>query len=70
MLTLAPGAEAKDTDRGKHIRRVQLMSEACRRLDYVAIHNEDPRPFIWTKSADEILAHLARFCQRTLDSAH
>ena len=30
----------------------------------------DPKPFIWTKSADEILASLARFCKRTSDSGH
>ena len=39
-------------------------------LRYLDIHNEDPKPFIWTKTADQILANLARFCQRTLDSAH
>ncbi len=39
-------------------------------LDYLAIHNEDPKPFIWTKSADQILASVARFCRRTLDSTH
>jgi transposase len=38
--------------------------------NYIAITNEQPRPFIWTKSADEILASVARFCQRTSDSGH
>src|SRR3984893_15673673 len=38
--------------------------------NYIDIHNEAPKPFIWTKSADEILASVARFCQRTLDSGH
>jgi len=37
---------------------------------YLDVHNENPRPFIWTKSADQILANVARFCQRTLDSGH
>ncbi|MCM2333234.1 MAG: IS630 family transposase, partial [Anaeromyxobacteraceae bacterium] len=27
-------------------------------------------PFIWTKSADEILASIQRFCRRTSDSGH
>ena len=31
--------------------------------------NEHPKPFIWTKSADQILASLRRFCQYTL-AAH
>jgi transposase len=38
--------------------------------NYIDIHNEAPKPFIWTKTADEILASVARFCQRTLESVH
>jgi transposase len=38
--------------------------------DYMAHTNETPKPFIWTKSADEILAAVARFCQRTYNSGH
>lgn len=30
--------------------------------------NEHPKPFIWTKSADQILASLRRFCQYTLEA--
>ena len=26
--------------------------------------NKDPRPFIWTRTADEILETLAAYCQR------
>ncbi|MGE0600557.1 MAG: IS630 family transposase, partial [Dehalococcoidia bacterium] len=37
---------------------------------YLRIQNEHPKPFAWTKSADEILATIARFCQRTSDSGH
>ena len=37
---------------------------------YLAIHNENPTPFIWTKSADQILASVARFCKRISDSGH
>ena len=37
---------------------------------YLAPHNEHPKPFIWTKTADEILASVARFCQRTSNSGH
>lgn len=32
---------------------------------YLAVTNTDPRPFVWTKSADAILASIARFCIRT-----
>ncbi|HEY4387294.1 MAG TPA: IS630 family transposase, partial [Ktedonobacteraceae bacterium] len=37
---------------------------------YIDIHNEEPKPFIWTKTADEILDSVARFCQRTLETGH
>ena len=35
---------------------------------YVQIYNDEPRPFVWTKSADENLASVARFCHRISDS--
>jgi transposase len=34
-------------------------------LAYVEAHNEETKPFKWTKSADEILAKMRRFGQRT-----
>jgi transposase len=39
-------------------------------LGYIAETNADPKPFAWTKSADDILASVARFCQQTSNSAH
>ena len=38
--------------------------------NYIDLNNESPKPFIWTKTADEILASVARFCQRTLETGH
>lgn len=32
--------------------------------------NADPRPFVWTKAADNILDTLAAYCQRITDSRH
>jgi transposase len=32
--------------------------------------NDDPKPFVWHKSADEILDSLATYCQRISDSGH
>lgn len=37
---------------------------------YLAINNQAPSPFVWTKTADEILASVARFCARTLETGH
>ena len=32
--------------------------------------NDDPKPFVWTKTADEILENLAAILQRINDSGH
>jgi len=37
---------------------------------YLEVTNHEPKPFIWTKTADQILASLARFCKRISDSGH
>jgi len=37
---------------------------------YIQLTNEKPKPFIWTKSADDIFDSVARFCQRTSGSGH
>lgn len=37
---------------------------------YIATTNAEPKPFVWTKTADEILDSVARYCQRTTDSHH
>ena len=33
---------------------------------FIDAHNADPKPFRWTKTADDILASIERFCRRTL----
>src|SRR5262249_20993909 len=37
---------------------------------YIAVTNETPKPFVWTKTADEILASVARFCHRISETGH
>ncbi len=32
--------------------------------------NQDPKPYVWHKTADEILDSLASYCQRISDSGH
>jgi hypothetical protein len=51
----------KQIKRGTH-RSVRALETAIR--EYLAITNDAPRPFVWTKTADEILAKVAGFCQR------
>ena len=37
---------------------------------YIEVNNETLKPFVWTKTADEILAAVARFCKRTSGAGH
>jgi transposase len=37
---------------------------------WIAAWNDDPKPFVWTKTADEILDNLANYLQRTNNSEH
>ena len=53
--------------RGTHRSTVEL-ERAIRA--YLHNHNLDPRPFVWTKTADQILESLRRFCMRTSNSGH
>jgi putative transposase len=39
-------------------------------LAYAARSNETAKPFRWTKSADEILQSIKRFCLHTSNSRH
>lgn len=57
----------KQIRRGVH-RSTRELVDAIRQ--YLALTNDAPKPFVWHKTADEILASVARFCQRTSNSAH
>jgi len=53
--------------RGTHRSTRQLIA-AIR--TWVRMWNDDPRPFVWHKPADEILTNLANYCERISDSGH
>jgi len=53
--------------RGTHRSTLELERAIRQYLDN---YNKDPKALVWTKSADEILASLARFCKRISDSGH
>jgi len=57
----------KQIKRGSH-RSTLALEQAIR--EYLAMHNENPKPFLWSKSADDILASVVRFCKRISDSGH
>ena len=48
-------------------RSVKELEVAIR--EYIEVHNEDPKPFVWTRTADQILDSIARYARRTL-AAH
>jgi hypothetical protein len=37
---------------------------------WIAAWNDDPKPFVWTKTADEILDNLARYLHLINNSGH
>jgi transposase len=49
-------------------RSTRSLEQTIRR--YITATNDNPKPFIWTKSAEDILASIQRFCQRTSNSGH
>jgi transposase len=53
--------------RGTH-RSTKELQEAIR--SWVSTWNENPRPFVWHRTADEILDSVATYCQRISDSEH
>ena len=49
------------------------MHRSTRQLEadiraFIEKHNEDPKPFKWAKSADDILAAVKRFCLKVEQS--
>src|SRR6266436_6451429 len=48
--------------RGSHT-SISQLERAIR--EFIDAHNQEPKPFIWRKSADDILASIARFADRT-----
>ena len=50
--------------RGAHCSVAELKRAIQEFLDQ---NNKAPRPFVWTKTADDFLASIARFAQRTSD---
>src|SRR5664280_714701 len=53
--------------RGTH-RSVRELNHDIR--DWMNHWNENPRPYVWTKTAEQILDTLAAYCERITDSGH
>lgn len=57
----------------RKLRRAGHRSVAALEADvkaWIDAWNTDPKPFVWTRTADEILESLAAYCSRISDSGH
>jgi transposase len=57
----------KKLRRGTHRSVGQLNADI---RNWIETWNENPRPFVWTKTAEQILESIGRYCQRINDSRH
>ena len=53
--------------RGTH-RSTRELEQSIKR--YLAANNAEPKPFVWTKSADDIFSSIERFCLRISGTEH
>ena len=58
---------AKQLRRGTHRSTIALETAI---QHYISVGNDDPKPFVWTKTADQILESIKRFCSRTSGTGH
>ena len=54
----------KQLQRGAHRSTAELEADINA---FIKAHNESPAPYKWVKSADQILASVKRFCQKTMN---
>jgi transposase len=57
----------KKLRRGTHTSVRQLNADI---RAWIATWNDNPRPYVWTKTADQILASIGNYCARINDSRH
>src|SRR3954452_5287068 len=57
----------KKLRRGAH-KSVRALNADIRA--WIETWNDNPRPFVWTKTAEDILDSIARYCQRINESRH
>jgi transposase len=57
----------KKLQRGTH-RSVRALNADIR--NWIQTWNANPRPYVWTKTADQILDSISRYCTRINDSRH
>lgn len=55
----------KQIKRGSHFSIRELETDIT---EFITVHNVEPKPFVWTKSADQILQKVKRFASKTLQT--
>jgi transposase len=53
--------------RGVHRNVAELNADI---RNWLAHWNDNPRPYVWVKTADQILSNLARYCERISEAGH
>jgi transposase len=57
----------KQIKRGIH-RSVKELEKAIN--SFIVVTNENPKPFVWVKTAEQIIESVGRFCERISNSGH
>jgi len=60
-------------ERADHVDVVRVIGERQdpgRARHYIKINNDDPQPFVWTKTADDFLPSIKKFCLQTSNARH
>jgi transposase len=57
----------KKLQRGAHT-SVRALNADIR--NWINTWNDNPRPYVWTKTSDQILESIARYCGRIIESGH
>jgi hypothetical protein len=71
LLPMRPGqVERRSHDYVRHGTTALFAALEVKIGNFIAATNGHPKPFVWTKTADEILVRAAHFCKRTSDSGH
>jgi hypothetical protein len=59
VVPASPDADRMRSELEREVERERAVYARSAQLDWIATWNDNPRPFTWTKTADEILNSLA-----------